>query len=82
MAKTFIDKCPRLGTTPKNPLLPRQKLGCKSPRVEADFWYKSPGVHGERMVMAKNGSCINSLNYLIEQLIAFFMTFKPYNRSN
>ena len=32
------------------PAPPEQKLGCKSPRVGANVWCKSPGVRGE-MVM-------------------------------
>ena len=33
---------------------PRQKLGCKSPRVEANFWCESPGVRGGGMVSTSN----------------------------
>ena len=35
---------------------PGQKLECKSPRVGANFWCKSPGMRGG-MVMAKIDSC-------------------------
>ena len=35
---------------------PREKLGCKSPRVGANFWCKSPGVHGG-MVMDEINTC-------------------------
>ena len=44
---------------------PPAKLGCKSLRVEANFWCKSPGVRGG-MVMAKIDSCIKTLNLLLK----------------
>ena len=34
-----------------------QNLGCKSPKVGANFWYKSPGVRGG-MVMDETDTCI------------------------
>ena len=36
---------------------PEQKLGCKSPRVVANFLCNSPGVLGGGIVMAKIDSC-------------------------
>ena len=36
---------------------PRQKLGCKSPWVGANFWCRSLGVHGG-MVMDELDTCI------------------------
>ena len=33
------------GALPTNPT-PWQQLGCKRPRVGANFWCKSTGVHG------------------------------------
>ena len=46
--KSFIDKCPPLGSYPNKSPSSGQKLGCKSPRVGANFWCKSPGVRGGR----------------------------------
>ena len=40
MAKIVYRQMP-LGSYPQQILAPRQKLGCKSPRVGANFWCKS-----------------------------------------
>ena len=37
---------------------PWQKLGCKNPRVGANFWCKSPGLHGGGVVMDEIDTCI------------------------
>ena len=42
-------------------LAPGQKLGCKSPRVGANFWCKSPGVHAGGMVMDEIDTCIMTM---------------------
>ena len=48
---------------------PGQKLGCKSPRVGANFWCKSTGVCGGGMVMAAIDTCITgNLNTMLRLL--------------
>ena len=48
---------------------PRQKLGCKSPRVGANFWCKSPGVRGG-MVMDEIDTCIRGTNFVFTRHIS------------
>ena len=55
--KSFIDKCPPLGSYPNKSLPPGQKLGWKSPMVGANFWCKPLGVRGG-MVMDEIDTCI------------------------
>ena len=53
---------------------PRAKLGCKSPRMGANFWCKSPGMRGG-MVVDEIDTCITQsksdkeghcFNYVLE----------------
>ena len=46
------------GAAPTNPRLLGQKLGCKSPRVGANFWCISTGVRGRGMVMDEIDTCM------------------------
>ena len=46
MAKIVYIQMPSIGSYPNQSPPPGQKLGCKSPRVGADFWCKSSGVRG------------------------------------
>ena len=58
MAKIVYRQMPAPWKLPQQMPAPRQKLECKSPRVGANFWCKSPGVRGGRMVMDEIDTCI------------------------
>ena len=45
MAKIVYRQMPAAWELPQQ-IPPRQKLGCRSPRVGANFWCKSSGVQG------------------------------------
>ena len=58
--KSFKDKCPPFGNYPNKSTPPRQKLGCKSPRVGANFGANPQGCAGG-VVMDEIDTCITSL---------------------
>ena len=52
---------PALGSYPNKSPPPRQKPGCKSPRVGANVWCKFPRVRaGGGVVMDETDSCIRT----------------------
>ena len=80
--KNVYRQMPSLGNYPQKspPLLAKARM--QKPQGGGRFLVQIPrGALGEDGY-GKNGSCLNSLNYLIEQLMAFFMTCKLHNGSN
>ena len=59
MANIVYRQMPAPRELPQQISAPEQKLGCKSPRVGANFWCKSPGVHGG-MIMDEIDTCISN----------------------
>ena len=59
MARIVYKQMPAPRELSQQILATGQKLGCKSPRVGANFWCKCPGVR-EGMVMDEIDTCIKA----------------------
>ena len=68
---------------PQQILTPLQKLGRKSPRIGANFWSKSPGVHRGWLWMKLIPALVLryiSLNILSEKTFTVRNCFSPHVR--